>query len=80
MKIKAHVKMSRYDVDHAEEIEIDDELIEGLEPEDKHQVIMDTVEDWANQHIEFWYTPVDVDGGDADNTGIDDQDYENEEE
>lgn len=38
-----------------EELEIDDEALEGLSEKEQENVKEDTVREWAEQIIEYWY-------------------------
>lgn len=38
-----------------DDVEIDDDILEGLTPDERADVIDQHVEQWANDYIEWWY-------------------------
>lgn len=55
MKIQAKLSIGYPGAMQEDEIEIDDEELEGLTQEEREKVIEGFVEEWANQHIEYWW-------------------------
>lgn len=55
MIIQAKLSIGYPGVIREDELEIDDEALEGLSEKEQENVKEDTVREWAEQIIEYWY-------------------------
>ena len=58
MKVKAYLSIGFANADQEDEVEIDDEELEGLSPEERERIIGEHVKQWADNYIEWGWREV----------------------
>lgn len=58
MKIQVYLTIGYSSADHEDELEIPDEDLEGLTPEQKNNLIDEEVREWASNYIEWGWKEI----------------------